>query len=105
MKKLIILLTIIFYGTLGLAQNKKPEPVKMKTDEASLPEKTVKDSVPLEYSIYHTALLFADYEVAKSAIFSLIAKYPQHIDYVDSLARIYFSMNAYPQCVAAANFV
>ena len=60
---------------------------------------------PDEIKIYHIALSFSDYEAAKNAIFSLIAKNPSRVDYLDSLARIYFSMNAYPQALAAADFV
>ena len=65
----------------------------------------IKDTIPDDIRIYHLALTFADYEVAKSAMFSLIVKNPSRIDYLDPLARIYFSMNAYPQCLAAAEFV
>ncbi|MEP7168191.1 MAG: hypothetical protein ABI855_02360 [Bacteroidota bacterium] len=104
-KTSVLIIMIVLSKTFGFAQNKKSEPVKPKTEAVPMQAQPVKDSIPDEIKIYHLALSFADYEVAKNAIFSLIAKNPNRIDYLDSLARLYFSMNAYPQALAASDFV
>jgi tetratricopeptide (TPR) repeat protein len=106
MKKFLnIALLFLFYNSIAFAQKKSSEPVKPKVEEAVVQAQPIKDTLPDDIKIYHLALTFADYEVAKNAMFSLIVKNPSRIDYLDSLARIYFSMNAYPQCLAAAEFV
>jgi tetratricopeptide (TPR) repeat protein len=105
MKKILIILVIVFCKTNGFSQTKKAEPAKQKADEHAMQAQVAKDSIPDEIKVYHMATSFADYDVAKHAIFTLIARNPDRIDYLDSLARIYFSMNAYPQALAAADFV
>lgn len=87
------------------SQSKKSEPVKAKTEQVVIQAQPVEDSIPDELKVYHLAISFADYEVAKNSMFTLIAKYPARVDYLDSLARIYFAMGAYPQALAAADFV
>lgn len=62
-----------------------------------------KDTTPDEIKVYRSAILFGDYEVARTAMFSLLAKYPSRIDFLDTLARIYFSTGAYSQALLAAN--
>lgn len=96
---------IVLSKSICFAQNKKSEPVKPKTEAVPMQALPVKDTIPDEIKTYRLALSFADYEVAKNSMFSLIAKNPNRIDYLDSLSRLYFSMNAYPQALAAAGFV
>ena len=106
MKKfLVVLLLLLLCKSVVFAQKKTAESSVPKAEIAETQPQSMKDSIPDEVKIYHIALSFADYEVAKNAMFSLIVKNPSRIDYLDSLARIYFSMNAYPQCLAAAEFV
>jgi tetratricopeptide (TPR) repeat protein len=66
---------------------------------------TQKDTVPVEIKVYQRAVLFSDYDVAKNALYSLITKYPDRLDYLDSLARLYFSINAFPQAILASQIV
>ena len=97
---------MILAGNLNLfSQSKKTEPIKPVKEEIVAQAPVVKDTIPDEVKVYHIALSFSDYDAAKNAMFSLIAKNPTRVDYLDSLARIYFSMNAYPQALAAADFV
>ncbi|MEO5569949.1 MAG: hypothetical protein ABIT08_11950 [Bacteroidia bacterium] len=100
-----LLLIIIFSKSVVFSQKKTSEPVKPKAEETVMQAQPVKDTIPDEVKIYNLAASFTDFDVAKHAMFSLIAKYPSRVDYVDSLARIYYSMNAYPQCLTAADFV
>lgn len=106
MKKCLLLLVVIASGqAVCFSQAKKAEPVKAKTEEVAVQVQPVKDTLPDELKVYHLAISFSDYEVAKNSMFSLIAKYPSRIDYLDSLARIYFAMGAYPQALGAADIV
>lgn len=107
MKKTLLALTIFLIAFSGsFAQQKKAESAAKPTGKSvSVVAEPIADTIPVEIKVYQTALLFADYEVAKNALFTLISKYPQRIDYLDSLARVYFSMGAYPQSNAAANIV
>lgn len=98
-------MAIVWSSGACFSQDKKAEPVKQKTTETAGQVQPAKDTIPDEMKTYHLAISFADYEVAKNCIFSLIAKNPTRIDYLDSLARIYFAMNAYPQALAASDFV
>src|SRR5260221_4971503 len=56
-----------------------------------------------ETIVYTNGLRYGDYEVAKNAIYALMAKHPENRSYLDSLCRIYFSMGAYAQCVLTGN--
>ena len=56
-----------------------------------------------EVKIYNTALQYGDYEVAKNAIYALMAKYPENRSYLDTLSRLYFSLGNYAQCVNVGN--
>lgn len=53
----------------------------------------------LEEKIYSKAIMYGDYMVAKNALYSLMAKYPERFNYLDSLTRLYFSVGSYAQCV------
>lgn len=106
MKKYTICAAIILFASaVTFAQDKKPEAADQKAKKDTVKAAPAEDTLPLELKVYANAILFADYDVAKNALFTLITKYPQRIDFLDSLARVYFSMGAYPQCNAAANVV
>jgi tetratricopeptide (TPR) repeat protein len=62
-----------------------------------------KDTIPMEVKIYQSAILFGDYEVARTAVFSLLTRYPARIDYLDTLARLYYSTGSYSQALLAAS--
>ncbi|MBK7391358.1 MAG: hypothetical protein IPI23_20490 [Bacteroidetes bacterium] len=55
------------------------------------------------WSRYRNAVLFNDLDVAKNALFELIAMQPQVTTHYDSLANIYFRMGAYEQAILAAD--
>jgi tetratricopeptide (TPR) repeat protein len=57
-----------------------------------------KPSNELEVKIYETALKYGDIEVARNAIYALLVKHPDSLNYVDTLARLYFSNGNYVQC-------
>ena len=80
----------------------KPAPAKM-TEPVQAPAQ--KDSTPFELKVYQNAMLFGDLQVAKNEIYQLLTKYPDNLGYMDSLARIYFSLNAYPQSLLASKIV
>lgn len=103
MKSLALLMFLSFSVTLAYAQGKPSPPKNQKTTDVSMqPEK---DTLQHEFKIYNRAMLFGDYLVAKDALFGLIVKYPERIDYIDSLARIYYALGAYPQGLLAAKIV
>jgi tetratricopeptide (TPR) repeat protein len=106
MKRISVLVLIILLGKINsFGQTKTSESSNLGKEKVMASTALGKDTIPDEVKIYQMALSFSDYEVAKNAMFSLIAKNPSRIDYLDSLARIYFSMNAYPQALAAAEIV
>lgn len=99
MKKTCFTFALLFLIQFAFGQAKKSSPVPPPPATAT----SDRDSIPLEIKIYRSAILFGDYEVARNAIFSLITKYPAKIEYLDTLARIYFSTGAYSQALLAAN--
>lgn len=99
MKKTSLVFTLFLVSALCFGQNKKPGAVPTAKPEVINSEK---DTIPLELKVYRNAILFGDFEVARGAIFGLLSKYPARIDYLDTLARIYFSTGAYSQALLAA---
>ena len=66
----------------------------------------VKDSKPAqnsnaEFEIrrYNQAIKYGDISVAINSIYTLITKYPDQASYKDSLARIYFQVGSFNQCL------
>lgn len=102
MKKLqfLSLFFIISFYTMG--QAKKPaSATAVKTPSAE--HAAIKDTTPVELKIYKNAILFGDFEVARTAVFGLLSKSPDRIDYLDTLARLYFSTGAYSQALLASS--
>ena len=64
------------------------------------------DSIPWELRkqsfIYNTAKLFSDPEVARSALYNLIAENPGNIALYDSLALLYFQYNKFASAALVA---
>lgn len=94
-RKFIVTVLFVLAAGCTFAQT-KPRPERTETQ---------KDTLPLEVKIYERAVLFNDFEVAKNALYTLITRYPERLDYLDSLARIYFTIGAYPQAILAAQIV
>lgn len=107
--KLLKLFTLFAFTTLTV--NAQTKPASSKTTQEPSPAPTTRaatasvDTLPLEIKIYNRAMMFGDYIVAKDAMFSLIAKNPERIDYIDSIARIYYGLGAYPQSLLASKIV
>lgn len=98
---IILILTLSFNFSNSQALSGNPDSMPTK----ATPKAITKDSVPFEFMVYQNAMLFGDLQVAKAEIFRLLTKYPDNIGYMDSLARIYFSLTAYPQSLLAAKIV
>lgn len=71
---------------------------KEKTEVAP----AVKGPAELEIKIYNTALKYGDVEVARTAMYALLAKHPDSISYLDTIARLYFSAGNYVQCALSS---
>jgi tetratricopeptide (TPR) repeat protein len=73
-------------------------------DKAAIPtQETARVAADPEVDIYNRALRYGDYAAAKSAVYSLLQKHPENKGYLDSLARIYFTLGAYGQCILVAS--
>lgn len=92
MKKLLLILLMVVICFNSNAQN------------TSTINNATNDTI-MQQSIYSKALMFGDYVVAKQALFNLIAYKPDRVDYIDSLARVYFGLGAYPQSLLASKIV
>jgi len=55
----------------------------------------------IDEAVYAKAITFGDYEVARIALFNMIVKHPDSLNYLDSLVTLYFSLGQMPQCVLA----
>ena len=93
MKKylLIFLIAVIPFASFAQSKNKKEEPKVQPAPQA----------VESEISIYNTAMRYGYYDAARYTLYSLIAKHPENISYLDSLIRIYFMTQNWAQCILA----
>lgn len=66
---------------------------------------TVSDSVPYYARLYQNAMIFGDYLVAKDAMFNMLTINPTRIDYIDSLARLYYALGSMQQSLLSAKLV
>ena len=89
---LTILLNLLVLS--ASAQTKTVAPVSSPNAKSSSSE---------DLQIYKKAISFADYEVAKIALFRMMIANPDSIQYLDSLVTLYFSIGASPQCILAGN--
>src|SRR5580700_6511803 len=100
MKSKLLLIVLLVLTIAVNAQDKgkdgKDKNVKVETTPA------VKPSNDLELKIYNTALKYGDIEVARTAMYSLLAKHPDSICYLDTIARLYFSAGNYVQCALSS---
>ncbi len=96
MKKVIVFtLLILCVSALSVfAQKpKKEEPAKAQPSP----------SVETEVTIYNAAMKYGDYDAARFALYTLMAKHPENISYLDSLIRIYFMTGNWAQCILTGN--
>lgn len=91
---LILPLVIIFSSAFAQTKTKGPSP-------AAESRKTVIQNFDLQ--LYNKAISFGDYEVARIALFNMIIKHPDSLNFLDSLVTMYFSLGQMPQCIFAGN--
>jgi|SRR6185436_11374262 len=87
LKLTIFLFALVFFSFGQQKKKATPEPVT---------------NGPAEQT-YHRAIRYGDYDVAKQALYALLAAHPERIDLLDSLVTLYFSLDAYPQCILSGN--
>lgn len=86
MKKILFLLVFLTSSNITLAQKNK----------------AVADTAG-HWSTYRNALIFNDLDVAKNALFEIIAKQSENQSIYDTLAHLYFRMGAYEQALLACD--
>ncbi len=87
MKTKITVLLLIMWS---VSMHSQTKPAETKT--------TATGQVETDVKIYNAALKYGDIDVAKNAVYALIIKHPESFNYLDTLARLYFSNNNYVQC-------
>ncbi|MEO8085958.1 MAG: hypothetical protein ABI763_04010 [Bacteroidota bacterium] len=94
MKKHGILLFSMFLFFCAAAQTKvKGTPVAGEKPKVVSPD--------FDLQLYQKAVSFGDYEVAKTALFNMLIRHPDSLNYLDSLVTLYFSLGQMPQCIFA----
>jgi tetratricopeptide (TPR) repeat protein len=91
MKKLFLLSVFALCSLALSAQHKKG---KNKNSDASANSNS---DIPMQ--VYKQAIKYGDVSVAVNSLYILIAQHPDDISYKDSLARIYFQVGSYHQCL------
>ena len=92
MKRNLIIVIMVLTTMLANAQQKGNSVTPPSAKSAS------KGSSEAEVKIYELALRYGDSEVARNAMYSLMVKHPDSLNYLDTLARLYFSGGNYVQC-------
>jgi len=96
MKTNIVILSFLLFIVSASAQT------KTKTASPDTESKNISTG-DFDLQLYRKAITFGDYEVAKSALFNMIVKHPDSLNYLDSLVTLYFSLGQLPQCVFSGN--
>ncbi len=96
MKSFSIILSFLLFVTCASAQTKP------KGSVANI-EKPKIVAQEFDLQLYHKAITYGDYEVAKTALYNLIIRHPDSLNYMDSLVTLYFSLGQMPQCIMAGN--
>nr|MBK9653616.1 hypothetical protein [Bacteroidota bacterium] len=99
MKKIISLTVLTLSSVFCFAQGTKSTTPPPAQNAAPV------DSTPYHAKLYQNAMLFQDYMVAKEAMFNLITLNPTRIDYLDSLARLYYAVGGMQQSLLASKIV
>jgi tetratricopeptide (TPR) repeat protein len=97
MKKVIVFTTLaLFVSVLNVfaQKSKKEEPAQTQPQAPA---------VETDITIYNSAMKYGDYDAARFALYSLMAKHPENISYLDSLIRIYFMTGNWAQCILTGN--
>src|SRR5829696_6677110 len=90
----LLMLSVTVLIVTAQTKSKKGEPDKNQVQASNTDTET---------SIYHAAMKYGDYDAARFALYSLMAKHPENISYLDSLVRIYFMTGNWAQCVLIGN--
>lgn len=96
MRKYGFILPLVFFVSFAAAQTKTKGPLPT----AESPKTVVQD---FDLQLYNKAISFGDYEVARIALFNMIIRHPDSLNYMDSLVTLYFSLGQMPQCIMAGN--
>jgi tetratricopeptide (TPR) repeat protein len=96
MKKGTVLFFLFVFPVLLFAQSKAKKE-QSSSDKMQTPQKD------FDAAVYAKAISFGDYEVARIALFNMIVKNPDSLNYLDSLVTLYFSLGQMTQCVLAGN--
>ncbi len=109
MKKYLSLVVLILLSSATFAQKGKPSPAKPTEtvpvkQEQELPNlKTAQIMVDHFARKYAIAQRWGDYDVAKDALYDLIAEYPGNDSLIFALAYFYFENQKYPSCAVVCN--
>src|SRR5436190_319124 len=96
MKNILVIAVLFVWAGNAFAQ--------AKTKAVAAPtEKSKTSATDSDLDLYRKAVSFGDYDVAKSALFNLLIRYPDSLNYLDSLVTLYFSLGQMPQCILAGN--
>lgn len=74
-----------------------------KPKAAAAPAVRHESAADFDLELYRKGILFGDYEIAKTALFNMIIRHPDSLNYLDSLVTLYFSLGQMPQCIFAGN--
>lgn len=91
------IILIFLLSFIGASAQQKP---KTPSAAADKPKAALQD---FDHQLYRKAITFGDYDVAKIALFNMIIRHPDSLNYLDSLVTLYFSLGQMPQCIFAGN--
>jgi tetratricopeptide (TPR) repeat protein len=89
MKKFLMLVLLVLNSSFLIAQKNKKNVVQPDTS--------------LSWKVYNNAMSMGDLEVAKSALYQLIAHLPGNVSIYDSLAHVYFLLGDYSRVLLASD--
>lgn len=97
MMKTIILILLSFLIFAGSSAQTKVKSTSAPAGKSTAP------SQDFDEQVYRKAMSFGDYEVAKSALFNMVVRNPDSLNYLDSLITLYFSLGQMTQCIFSGN--
>src|SRR5688572_19053717 len=95
MKLRCVLLIFMSFPVMLPAQSKTRQTPKENVNRTVVQDRDVE--------IYSRAVAFGDYDVARNSLYALIVRYPDSLNFMDSLVTLYFSLGQMPQCILAGN--
>ncbi len=96
MNKLLIITLCFFVFGFSYGQKKKSEP---QGNNGSSQMKTGTSGIELEKKIIRNGLRYQDPGPVAMSYYSILAKYPDSVNYLDSLAFLYFQVGMNQQCI------